>query len=116
MFDAGWKFVPPIFFTDQILGRTNAGLGIDEHEAVPEAPVQEHRNRGQRLAAIAAHVIAADIDFADVELGLARHAPMPFARAHAGEHEQFQAVGLHGAVAQRAHDLVVAAGHGQLEL
>jgi hypothetical protein len=37
---------------------------------------------------------------------------MALARAHAGEHDELDAVGLHGAVAERAHDLVIAAGDG----
>ena len=100
-------------FADEVLRLADAGLGVDEDKAVAEAPVQKHRDRGQRLAAVARHVIAADIDLADVELGLARHAPVPLARAHAGEHDELDTVGLHGAVAQRTHDLVVAAGDGQ---
>ena len=101
---------------DEILRLADAGFGVDEDKAVAEAPVQKHRDRGQRLAAVARHVITADIDLADVELGLARHAPVPLARAHAGEHDKLDTVGLHGAVAQRTHDLVVAAGDGQSQL
>src|SRR5580704_1299336 len=74
------------------------------------------RKRRCKNTAIARHVIAADIDLADVELGLARHAPMALARAHAGEHDQLDAVGLHGAVAERADDLIVAAGDGEFQL
>ena len=101
---------------DQVFRLADAGLGVDEDKAVAEAPVQKHRDRGQRLAAVARHVIAADIDLADVELGLARHAPVALARAHAGQHHELDAVGLHGAVAERAHNLVVAAGDGQSQL
>ena len=113
---SGLKIGAADLFADQILRLADAGLGVDEDKAVAEAPVQEHRNRGQRLAAVARHVIAADIDLADVELGLARHAPVPLARAHAGEHHELDAVGLHGAVRERAHDLVVAAGNGEFQL
>ena len=103
-------------FADQVLRRADAGIGVDEDKAVAKAPVQKHRNGGERLAAVARHEIAADIDLADVELGLARHAPMALARAHAGEHDELDAVGLDRAVGERAHDLVVAAGDGQLQL
>ena len=116
MLEAGWKLVPPIFLPIRSFGVRMPEFGVDEDEAVAKAAVQEHRDRGQRFAAVAAHEIAADIDLADVELGLARHAPVALARAHAGEHDQLDAVGLHGAVAERAHDLVVAAGDGQFQL
>ena len=66
-------------FADQVFRLADAGLGVDEDKAVAEAPVQKHRDRGERLAAVARHVIAADIDLADVELGLARHAPVALA-------------------------------------
>src|SRR5207302_8052431 len=45
----------------------------------------------------------------------ARHAPVPLLRAHVGEHDELDASRLHGALFQRAHDLVVAAGHGELQ-
>ena len=103
-------------FADQVFRRADAGIDVDERKAVAEAPVQKHRNGGERFAAIAAHQKAADIDFADIEFGLARHAPMALARAHAGQHDKLDAVALDRTVGQRPHDLVIAAGDGQFQL
>jgi hypothetical protein len=94
---------------DQILGRANAGCGVDEQEPVTEAPVQEHRNGGERRALGTLHEIGADIGLADVELGAARHAPVALARAHAREHDEIDAVSGHRAFFERAHDLVIPA-------
>jgi hypothetical protein len=101
---------------DQVLGRADAGIYVDEDEAVAETAMQEHRDRGERLAAVALHIVAADIGFADIEFVLARHAPMPLARAHVGQHDKVDAVRRHRAIAQCARNLIIAAGHGQFQL
>jgi hypothetical protein len=91
-------------------------LALTKQEAVAEAPMQEHRDGGQWGALVALHEIGANIALADVELGLARHPPVALARPHAGEHDELEAVGLDRALLERAHDLVVAAGHREPEL
>ena len=101
---------------DQVLRRLDAGGGVDEDEAVAEAAVQEHRDRGERLALVADHEIGADILLADVEFVLAAHAPMALARAHVGEEDEIEAVGLDRAFLERHDDVVVAAGDGQSQL
>src|SRR5262249_60563595 len=103
-------------FADQVLGRADTGRGVDEQKAMTEAPVQEHRDGGERRALVALHEIGADIGLADVELGPARHAPVALARTHTGEHDEIEAVALNRALLQRPHDLVIAARHGELEL
>src|SRR6185437_3618284 len=103
-------------FADQVLRRADAGIDVDEGKAMAKAPVQKHRNGGERLAAIAAHQKAADIDFADVKFGLARHAPMALARPHAGQHDELDAIALDRTVRERPYDLIVAAGDGQFQL
>src|SRR5262249_6215415 len=65
---------------------------------------------------VARHEIGADVLLAHVELVLARQPPVALARAHVGEQEELDSVGLHGPVLERTHDLVVAAGNGQSEL
>ena len=69
-------------------------VGVDEHEAVAEAAMQEHRDRRERLALVADHEIGADVLLADVEFMLAAHPPVPLARAHVGEEHEVEAVGL----------------------
>ena len=101
---------------DQILGRRDAGAGVDEHEAVPEAAVQEHWDGGERRALVARHVVGADVLLADVELVLASHAPVPLARPHVGEEDEVEAVGRDGAFDQRLDDVIVATGDGESEL
>src|SRR6516225_2214802 len=81
-----------------------------------EAPMQEHRDGGERCALVALHEIGADIGLAYIELGPARHAPVALAWAHPGEHDELEAVGFDRAFLERAHDLVVAARDGELEL
>ena len=111
----GLEIGAPHLLADQVLRLTNAGGSIDEQEAVPETPVEEHGDGGERYSVIALHEIGADIGLADVELGLARHAPMTLARTHAGEHDEIEAVGLDRAFLERTHDLVVAARDRQPE-
>ena len=57
--------------------------------------MQEHRDRGQRLALVARHEVGADVLLADVELVLAAHAPVALARPHVGEEDEVEAFGLH---------------------
>src|SRR5581483_3803798 len=97
----------------QILRGFDAGIDVDESKAVAKAPVQEDRNRRQRLAVIARHQIAADVELADVELPVARHAPVAFPRPVPGEHDQLQTVRLHCAFLERADDFVIAHGDGK---
>ncbi len=100
----------------EVLRFLDAGLGVDEDEAVAEAAMQEDGNGGERLALVADHVIGADVLLADVELVLAAHAPVPLARAHLGEEDQLETFGLDRAFDQRLHDIVVAGGDRQPEL
>ena len=76
--------------------------------------MQKDRNGGDRVAAIARHEIGADILLADVELHLAGDPPVPLARSHLGEEDELEAAGLDGAFLERLHDIVVAAGNGEL--
>src|SRR5262249_12613359 len=106
--EAGWKFVPPTFFPIRSLGARMPASALTNRKP--------WRKRRCRNTGIALHEIGADIGFADVELGFARHAPMALARAHAGEHDEIEAIGRDRAFLERAYDLVIAAGHGQSEL
>ena len=92
----------------QVLRFGDAGRRVHEDEAVAEAPVEEDRDRGEVFVAIAFHEIRADVDFADVELVAPGHAPVPFARTHAGERHEFDAVGLHRPERERPREFVVA--------
>ena len=73
--------MPPTFLPIRSFG-SDAGCGVDEQEAVSKAPVEEYGDPGERMVLVAGDEIGADIVFADIELGLARQPPMPFARAH----------------------------------
>src|SRR5262249_56534314 len=105
-----------LFFADQLLRRANAGRGVDEEKPVAKASVQKDGNRGEWRATVALHEIGADVGLADIEFGTPRHAPVPLARAHAGEHDELEAVSGNRAVLERAHDLVVAACNRQPKL
>ena len=100
----------------EILRRLDSGRRVDEDKAVTKSAMQEDRNGGERLALVADHEIGADILLADVELVLAAHAPVAFARSHVGEKNEVEAVGLHRSLFERAHDVIVAARHRQCEL
>ncbi len=95
-------------FADQIFRRLDAGVEIHEGEAVTKATVKKYRNRRQRVAVIARHEIAADIELADIEFLIARHAPVALARAVAGQHHEIETVRFHRAFFQRADDLIIA--------
>src|SRR5688572_18010158 len=101
---------------DQVLRLPDAGIGVDEHEAVAEAPVHEHRDSSEFVPLVDGDEIGADVFFADVELGLAGEPPMPLARTHVREEDQLDAGALDQPFLERAHDVVVAAGDGQLKL
>ncbi len=72
---------------------------------MPEAPVQEDGNGSERRAVVALHEISADIGLAHVELGLARHAPVPLARSHPGQHDEIEAIGVRLAPSLRARTI-----------
>ncbi len=76
-----------------------------------KAAVQKNRNRRQRIAVVARHQIAADVELANVELLIARHAPMALARPVTGQDHKFQPVGLDRAFFERADDFVIAHRH-----
>ena len=85
---------------------------VDEHEAVAEPPVQEHRDRGDRHALVAGHDVGGARCLGHVEIALADEAPVPRRRIHVGQDGQVDAVRLDLALLEGAHDLVVAAGEG----
>ena len=102
---------------DQVLRLADAGIGVDEDEAVAEAAMQEHRQRGERLALVARHEIGADIELADDRTRCARamrqcrsREPMPVSTI------EFDAVDLDQPFLERLDDLVVAGGKGQFQL
>ena len=93
MLEAGWKLVPPIFLPIRSFGVLMPALALTKTK-----PWRKRRCRNTGIAVSGSpwsrdHEIAADIDLADVELGLARHAPVALARAHAGQHDELDAVG-----------------------
>src|SRR5262249_53779797 len=83
---------------------------------VAEAAMQEHRNGGDRVAAVARHEISADILLADVELHLAGEPPMPLARAHVGQEDELEAAGLDRTLLEGLHAVVITARNRQAQL
>ncbi len=84
--------------------------GIDEHEAVAEAAMQEHRQRAHRPVLAAGDDVGRRRGLRHVEVAVAQKAPVPGRRIHVGEHGEVDAVGLHRPLPERAGDLVIAAG------
>ena len=91
-------------------------LRVDEHKAVAETAVHEHRDRRQIVALVDGDEIGADVLLADVEFVLAGEPPVPLARAHVGEEDELDAVGLDQPFLERARDVVIAAGDGEFQL
>ena len=82
-------------FADQIFRRLDTGINVDEGKTVAKSAVQKYRNRRQRITVIARHEVAADVELANVELLIARHAPMALTRPVSGQHHELEAVRLH---------------------
>ena len=75
---------------------------------MPESPVEKDRDRRQGFTAIARHQISADVELTNVELLVARHAPMAFARAVTRQHHELETVCFYRALFQSANDFVIA--------
>ena len=82
----------------QVGGLGDALAGIDEHEAVAEAAMQEHRDGADRPVVVARGEIGRGRDFGDVEFVVAQETPMPRRRIHVGQDGEIDAVDLHRAV------------------
>jgi hypothetical protein len=98
---------------DQVGRLADAFAGVDEHEAVAEAPMQKHRDRSGRKALVTRHNEGGAGRFRHVEFASAQKAPVAGGGVHAGEHGEVDAVGLHHAFLERTDDLVVATGERQ---
>src|SRR6201993_792416 len=79
---------------DKIPGRLDARIHIDESKAVTESAVQKNGNRRNRVVPVTRHKIGTDVEFAYVELLVARHAPVSLSRPVAGQHHKFNPVRL----------------------
>ncbi len=99
----------------QVRRRRYAPLRIDEDEAVPETPMQEHRQREPWVVAIMRGEIGGGVELAQVEFLAVAHAMMAFARAHAGEHDEIDPVRLDRAVGERADEVVATGREGELQ-
>src|SRR5262249_39737795 len=76
-----------------------------------EAAMQEHRQRKPRVVAVMRSKVGGGVELAEVKFLAMTHAVMALARAHAGEHDEIDAVRPDGPVGERA-DEVVASGRG----
>src|SRR5215217_4589156 len=113
---AGMKLVPPIGLPLRSFGVLIPEVVLTKDEAVPETPMQEHRDAGDRVALLARYEIGADVFLADIEFRFPRQPPMPFARSHVGEKDELKSGGLDQAFLQRANDVVVTGRDRQSEL
>ena len=59
--------------------------------------------------------IGGGVELAEVEFVTVAHAVVAFSRAHAGEHDEIDAVRLDGTVGERANKVVTAGREGQLQ-
>ena len=99
----------------QVGGLVDALGGVDEHEAVAEAAMQEHRNGAERPVVVARREIRRARDLGHVEFAVAQEAPVARRRIHVGEYGEIDAVDRDPAADQRTHDLVVAAGQREAQ-
>src|SRR6185295_16108209 len=99
----------------EVGGLLDAAVGALHDVAVAEAPVWEHRNRGERGALVAGHEVGDERELADVEFLVAQHAPVALGRGH-GEGVELDARRARGAVDQGAQQVVIAACERELEL
>src|SRR5262249_45994486 len=95
--------------------RLNSLMRIDEHKAVPETPMQKYRQRQPRVVAVMRGEIGGGVELAQIKFLTMTHAVMTLAGAHAGEHNEVDAVGLDRAVGERAHEVVAAGREGELQ-
>jgi hypothetical protein len=79
-------------------------------------PWRKRRDGAERQVLVARRDVARARDLGDVELAPAQEPPVPRRRRHVGQHRELNPFRTHDAFLQGAHDLVVAAGEGQLEL
>src|SRR4051812_8024508 len=93
----------------EIGGFLDALRGIDEDEAMPETAMEKDRQPDIGMAAIARHVVAAEVEFAGIAFGIPVEPPMPVARRRRAEHREIDAVSLDTAFLEWTHDLVIAA-------
>lgn len=68
---------------------------------------------GQRLAVVSRHETGADLELADIELAVARHAPVALSRTMAGGKQDLETICFDRVLFERADDLLIADGHGE---
>src|SRR6266849_9183882 len=102
---------------DQV-GRLRDALRLVEiDEAEAETAMQEHRDRGEVVApTVLLHHVRAAVELVDVARVALRHLVVDRARAGIVGDGELDTLGLHRAVLQGAHDLVVADHHRELQL
>src|SRR2546425_12984594 len=93
----------------------DAGVRALHDVAMAEAPVRKYRDGVERGGLVARHQVADERELADVELLVAQHAAVALGRGH-GEDVELHARRNGAAIGQRAHQVVAAAGEGELEL
>src|SRR5260221_13180472 len=78
--------------------------------------MQEHRDRGEVVApTVLLHHVRAAVELVDVAGGASSHLVVDRARAGVVGDDELDTLGLHRAVLQGAHDLVVADHHRYLQ-
>src|SRR6185437_1032570 len=101
----------------EVGGPPDSLVGVDIDEAVAEAAMQEYRDRGDVLAPMRLlHDVMAAIVLVDIAAFAMRDLVMDAASARIAADHQLDTFRLHGAVLQRAHDLIAAGHHGEAQL
>ena len=103
----------PILRALQVGRLGDAFAGVDEHEAVTEAAMQEHRDGAERPVIVTRREIGRSGHLGHVEFAVVEEAPMSRRRIHVSQDGEIDAVDRDLAVDQRADDLVIAAGQGE---
>src|SRR5262245_3409915 len=88
---------------------------IDEDKAMTEAAMGKNRNRAERKILIPRRHVTRARHLGEIELAAAQKPPVPRRRSHIGQHREVDPLRAYAAFLQGAHDLVIAAGEGELE-
>src|SRR5215831_14045730 len=100
---------------DEVGRLADALRGIDEDEAMTEATMGKNGNRAERKILIPCRHVTRARHLSEIELAAAQEPPVPRRRSHIGEHRELDPLRAYAAFLQGAHNLVIAAGEGELE-
>ena len=80
-----------------------------------KAAMGKNRNRAERKILVPCRHVTRARHLGEIELAAAQEPPVPRRRSHIGQHRELDPFRAYDAFLQGAHDLVIAAGEGELE-